>query len=114
MPWGARLSPYRQDWPDYHARGPLAFAAALRTKLRKGDRTIARDPVRAVAQRVEVVIRKEVRVRGLRSELLRTLTAASGAEAAVLGVHAFELKWRTRHESDGHSDHWEILVNREH
>jgi hypothetical protein len=50
--------------------------------------------LRAVAQRVEVVSRKEVRIRGLRSELLRTLTAASGVEAAVLGVRAFEPKWR--------------------
>ena len=66
-----------------------AFAAALRKKLRNGDGTFARDQVRAVAQRVEVVSRKEVRIRGLRSELLRTLTAASGVE-----------KWRTRHISN--------------
>jgi len=39
------------------------------------DGTFTRDQVRAVAQRVEVVSRKEVRIRGLRSELLRTLTA---------------------------------------
>ena len=51
-----------------------AFAAALKKKLRQGDGTFARDQVRAVAQRVEVVSRKEVRIRGLRSELLRTLT----------------------------------------
>ena len=62
-----------------------------------GDRwslIVIRDQVRAVAQRVEVVSRKDVRIRGLRSELLRTLTAASGVEAAVLGVRAFEPKWR--------------------
>jgi site-specific DNA recombinase len=62
--------------------------------------TFARDTVRAVAQRVEVVSRKEVRIRGLRSELLRTLTAASGVEAAVLGVRSFEPKWRTRQDSN--------------
>ncbi len=62
--------------------------------------TFARDQVRAVAQRVEVVSRKEVRIRGLRSELLRTLTAASGVEAAVLGVRAFEPKWRARNDSN--------------
>jgi len=58
-----------------------AFALAARKKLRNGDDTFARDHVRAVAQRVEVVSRNEVRIRGLRSELLRTLTAASGVEA---------------------------------
>ena len=35
-----------------------AFAAALKKKLRNGDGTFARDQVRAVAQRVEVVSRK--------------------------------------------------------
>ncbi len=54
-----------------------AFATALHKQLRNGDRTLARDQVRAVAQRVEVVSRKEVRIRALRSELLRTLTAAN-------------------------------------
>ena len=58
------------------------------------------DKVRAVAQRVEVVSKKEVRIRGLRSELLRTLTAASGVEAAALGVRAFEPKWRARLDSN--------------
>ncbi len=66
----------------------------LRKKLGNGDGTFARDQVRAVAQRVEVVTRKEVRIRGLRSELLRTLTAAYGVAAAALSVHAFEPKWR--------------------
>lgn len=33
---------------------------------------------------------------GLRSELLRTLTAASGGEEAVLGVRAFQPSWRAR------------------
>jgi hypothetical protein len=41
-----------------------------------------------------------IRIRGLRSELLRTLTAASGVEAAVLGVCAFEPKWRARRDSN--------------
>ncbi len=77
-----------------------AFALAARKELRNGDGTFARDHVRAVAQRVEVVSRNEVRIRGLRSELLRTLTAASGVEAAVLGVRGFEPKWRTRHDSN--------------
>ena len=77
-----------------------AFSTSLRKKLRHGDGTFARDQVRAVAQRVEVVSRNEVRIRGLRSELLRTLTAASGVEAAVLGVRGFEPKWRPGTESN--------------
>lgn len=75
-----------------------AFAAALRKKLRNGDGTFARDQVRAVAQRVEVVSKKEVRIRGLRSELLRTPTAASGVEAAVVGVRGFKPKWCARQD----------------
>ena len=38
--------------------------------------------------------------RGLRSELLRTLTAASGVEAAVLVVRGFQPKWRARNDSN--------------
>jgi site-specific DNA recombinase len=77
-----------------------AFAIATRKKLRNGDGSFARDHVRAVAQRIEVVSRNEVRIRGPRSELLRTLTATSGVEAAVLGVRSFETKWRPRRDSN--------------
>jgi site-specific DNA recombinase len=56
--------------------------------------------IRAVAQRVEVISKTEVRIRGQRSELLRTLTAATGVEAAVLGVRSFEPKWRARRDSN--------------
>lgn len=77
-----------------------AFADAARHKLRNGDGSRARDNVRAVAQRVGVVSKTKVRIRGQRSELLRTLTAASGVEAAVLGVRGFELNWRTRLDSN--------------
>jgi hypothetical protein len=78
-----------------------AFAMAARKKLRNGDGSFARDHVRAVGQRVEVVGKTEVRICGSRSELLRTLTAASGVEAAVLGVRAFEPKWRVTADEDG-------------
>jgi hypothetical protein len=78
------------DWPD------LVPIDDAELRAIEGNGTFARDQVRAIAQRVEVVSRKEVRIRGLRSELLRTLTAASGVEAAVLGVRAFEPKWRAR------------------
>lgn len=77
-----------------------AFAKAARKKLRNNDGSFARDHIRAVAQRVEVISKTEVRIRGQRSELLRTLTAASGVEAAVLGVRGFEPKWCTRQDSN--------------
>src|SRR3546814_7231001 len=63
-----------------------AFAMAARRKLRQGDGSFARDHIRAVAQRVEVVSKTEVRIRGLRRELLRTLTAARSEE------HTYELQ----------------------
>ena len=77
-----------------------AFAQAARRKLRNDDGSFARDHLRSVAQRVEVVSTSEVRILGTRTELLRTLTAASGVEAAVLGVRGFEPKWRTRLDSN--------------
>ena len=96
----ARFDPYREIGPAITPETLRAFATALRKKLRNGDGTFARDQVRAVAQRVEVVSKTEVRIRGQRSELLRTLTAASGVEAAALGVRAFEPKWRARRDSN--------------
>jgi site-specific DNA recombinase len=83
--------------PAITAESLRAFALAARRKLRNDDGSFARDDVRAV---VEVVSKTEVRIRGLRSELLRTLTGASGVEAAVLGVRAFEPKWRARRDSN--------------
>jgi site-specific DNA recombinase len=44
-----------------------------------------RDHLRALAQRVEVDA-KEVRIMGSKSELLRTLVAASSAKTAGFGV----------------------------
>ena len=86
--------------PAITAESLRAFALAARRKLRKGDGTFARDHLRAVAQRIEVVSKSEDRILGTRSELLRTLTAASGVEAAVLGVRGFEPKWRARLDSN--------------
>ncbi|API60490.1 hypothetical protein BSL82_15355 [Tardibacter chloracetimidivorans] len=80
---------------------------AARRKLRQGDGSFARDHIRAVAQRVEVVSKTEVRIRGLRSESLRTLTAASGVEAAVLAFVPSNQKWRTRDDED---ENWSIVV----
>jgi site-specific DNA recombinase len=86
--------------PTITAESLRAFAKAARRKLRYNDGSSARDQIRAVAQRVEVVSKTEVHIRGQRSELLRTLTAASCVEAAVLGVRGFEPKWCTRQDSN--------------
>ena len=44
-----------------------------------------RDHLRALTQRIEVDA-KEIRIRGSKSELLRTLAAASSAKSAGFGV----------------------------
>ena len=76
------------------------FAQVARRKLRREDGSFARDYLRAVAQRVEVVSKGEARILGARSELLRTITAASGVEAAVLGNSSFKPNWRARQDSN--------------
>jgi hypothetical protein len=52
-----------------------------------------RDHLRALAQRVEVD-QKELRIMGSKSELLRTLVAASSAKTAGFGVPSSVPKWR--------------------
>jgi hypothetical protein len=49
--------------------------------------------LRALAQRVEVDS-KELRIMGLKRELLRPLVAASSAKTAGFGVPNFVPKWR--------------------
>ncbi len=56
-----------------------------------------RDHLRALAQRVEVAD-KEVRIMGTKSELLRTLVAASGGKSVAFGVQSSVLKWRARRD----------------
>ena len=79
--------------PEITPASLRTFALAAKRKLRHDDGSYARNYVRAVAQRVEVVSKTDVRIRGTRTELLRTLTAASGVEAAVLGTSGFGPKW---------------------
>ena len=55
--------------------------------------------LRALAQRVEVDA-QELRIMGSKSELLRTLVAASGAKSAGFGVPSFVPKWRARSDSN--------------
>ena len=85
------------------------FARKARERIRLDDGGYRRDHLRALAQRVEVSD-DEVRIMGSKSELLRTLVAASSVETAAFGVHSSVLKWRARHDEDGHSNHWEISV----
>src|SRR5216683_7675872 len=76
-----------------------AFAMQARKRMRTESGGYRRDHLRALAQRVEVD-GKEVRIMGSKSELLRTLVAASSAKTAGFGVPSFVPKWRARRDSN--------------
>ena len=59
------------------------------TRARTGD--IGR---KAVAQRVEITPEGGLRISGRKVELLRTISANNGVEAAALDVHTREPAWR--------------------
>ncbi len=63
------------------------FALKARERIRLDDGGYRRDHLRALAQRVEVAD-GEVRIMGSKSELLRTLVAASSVETAAFGVQS--------------------------
>jgi site-specific DNA recombinase len=69
------------------------FARQARKRLRTDSGGYRRDYLRALAQRVEVDA-QELRIIGSRSELLRTLVAASSAKTAGFGVPSSVPKWR--------------------
>ena len=75
------------------------FSSAARAGLRLEGGGYRRDHLRAFAQRVEVAD-TEVRITGSKSELLRTLVAASSVKSAAFGVRSSVLKWRTRRDSN--------------
>jgi site-specific DNA recombinase len=75
------------------------FARHARKRMRTESGGYRRDHLRALAQRVEVD-RKEVRIMGSKSVLLRTLVAASIAKTAGFGVPSFVPKWRARQDSN--------------
>ena len=75
------------------------FSSAARDGLKMEGGGYRRDHLRAFAQRVEVAD-AEVRIMGSKSELLRTLVAASSGKSAAFGVHSSVLKWRARHDSN--------------
>jgi hypothetical protein len=53
-----------------------------------------RHQLKAVAQRVEVSSKDELRISGCRVELLRTLAANNGVESASLDVLTHARSWR--------------------
>jgi site-specific DNA recombinase len=73
------------------------FARAARKRMRAEGGGYRRDYLRALAQRV-VVDAKELRIMGSKSELLRTLVAASSAKTAGFGVPSSVPKWRARRD----------------
>lgn len=75
------------------------FSSAARAGLRLEGGGYRRDHLRAFAQRVEVAD-TEVRITGSKSELLRTLVAASSVKSAAFGVRSSVLKWRTIRDSN--------------
>jgi site-specific DNA recombinase len=86
--------------------GPTITAQSLKTFARQAPKRLRvesggyrRDYLRALAQRVEVDAR-ELRIMGSKSELLRTLVAASSAKAACFGVPSSVPKWRPRRDSN--------------
>ena len=76
------------------------FSEVARAKLRTETGEYHRDHLRALAQRVEVVSKSEIRLMGNKSDLLRTLAAASSVGAAANGVRSFVPKWRARKDSN--------------
>jgi site-specific DNA recombinase len=85
--------------PSITPQALKTFAKQARKRMRTENGGYRRDHLRALAQRVEVD-RKEVRIMGAKSELLRTLVAASGAKTAGFGVPSFVPKWRARRDSN--------------
>jgi site-specific DNA recombinase len=75
------------------------FARTARERIRIDGGGYRRDHLRALAQRVEVADR-EVRIIGSKSNLLQTLTAASGVKPATPAVRSSVLKWRMGWDSN--------------
>jgi site-specific DNA recombinase len=85
--------------PSITPQALKTFASQARRRMRTESGGYRRDHLRALAQRIEVDA-KEVRIMGSKSELLRTLVAASSAKSATIGVPSSVPKWRTRHDSN--------------
>jgi site-specific DNA recombinase len=70
------------------------FANTARKRMRADGGGYRRDHIRLLAQRVEVTDR-EIRIKGSKSNLLRTLSAISSSrvKSDILGVPSFVPKW---------------------
>jgi hypothetical protein len=93
--------------PSITPQALKTFASQARRRMQTGSGGYRRDHLRALAQRVEVDA-KEVRIMGSKSELLRTLVAASSAKTAGFGVPSFVPKWRAR--GDSNSSHHSFVL----
>jgi len=85
--------------PTITTQSIKAFARTARKRMRTESGGYRRDYLRALAQRVEVDT-EELRIMGSKSELLRTLVAASSAKTAGFGVPSSVPKWRARRDSN--------------
>jgi site-specific DNA recombinase len=79
-----------------------SFARMAHKRMRTESGGYRRDYLRALAQRVEVDA-QELRIMGSKSELIRTLAAASSAKTAGFGVPSFVPKCRTLCDSNSRS-----------
>lgn len=88
-----------QATPPLAAGNLRVIAVTARSRLRNGAIAMRRPHVRALVQRIEVVSKEEMRVRGSRNALLKALITASGGRmAAVPGRLA--LAWRNTPDAD--------------
>ncbi len=87
--------------PSITSQALKTFAKQARKRMRTESGGYRRDHLRALAQRVEVD-RKEVRIMGSKSVLLRTLVTASSAKTAGFCVPSFVPKWRAKQDSNLH------------
>jgi len=85
--------------PSITPQALKTFARTARKRMRTDGGGYRRDHLRALAQRVEVD-RKELRIMGSKSALLRTLVAAESAKTATIVVPSSVPKWRTRRDSN--------------
>ena len=89
----------KRSGPSITPQALKTFARQARKRMRTESGGYRCDHLRALAQRVEVDA-KEVRIMGSKSELLRTLVAASSAITAAFGVPSFVPKWSARKDSN--------------
>jgi site-specific DNA recombinase len=96
-------APINRQGPTITTQSIKTFARTTRKRIRIEGGGYRRDYLRALAQRVEVDA-QELRIIGSKSELLRTLVAASSAKTAGFGVPSSVPKWRATGDSNSESD----------